>query len=233
MNPIVFIHGFLGSSRDWHATMNAVPNSFALDVPDSKDWAETVDRLSKEIPESAIICGYSMGARLALGCVVNRPGKFKGLIFVSGHPGISDEERKARLTHDRQVAGKLQNTNLERFLQHWYQQSVFSGLDADQRSRLVESKMDVDPYRHAKLLTTNSVAKQPDFWTKLPNIELPVLLLAGSRDKKYVSICQKMAQSLPDSEIIVLADCGHIVHFEQAGLFQQQVLDFRERLDRI
>ena len=230
MIPIVFIHGFLGSSRDWRTVINLLPNSFAIDIPTTDSWSETVDRLNREIPSGSIVCGYSMGARLALGCVLSQPERFRGLVFVSGNPGIANAERKNRLRHDLKMADEITTINIDTFLKKWYQQTVFSGLEPDFLTTLIESKKQIDVQRQAILLTTNSIANQPDYWPRLSQLDLPTILLAGSRDKKYVSICQKMADDIPNCECEIVSNCGHIVHFEQAELLRNQLAEFRQRL---
>ena len=56
---------------------------------------------------------------------------------------------------------------------------------------------------------------QPDNWPRLHVLSMPVLLVAGALDAKYVDIAQRMAAQIPDARVDVIADAGHACHLEQ------------------
>ena len=49
---------------------------------------------------------------------------------------------------------------------------------------------------------------------------MPVLVVAGARDPKYVALAQRLATGIgPGAELAVVAGAGHTVHLEQPEAF--------------
>ena len=44
---------------------------------------------------------------------------------------------------------------------------------------------------------------------------MPVLLIVGELDAKYVDIAHRMAEAIPDARVEVIAGAGHACHLEQ------------------
>ena len=63
---------------------------------------------------------------------------------------------------------------------------------------------------------------QPSYWQALATLALPVLLIVGKQDPKFVAIAQKMKAALPQGVLQVIA-AGHCVHLEQPYAFAQVV----------
>ena len=109
---VVFLHGFTQTARSWDQTISTMSTevmseSRAVDLPGHGDnsngrvgaW-DIADALAAE-HGVAIYVGYSFGARVALHIACRHPDKVKGLILVSGSPGIADpSERSVRADAD-------------------------------------------------------------------------------------------------------------------------------------
>jgi abhydrolase domain-containing protein 6 len=55
-----------------------------------------------------------------------------------------------------------------------------------------------------------------DLLPLLPTIKLPVLVIWGDHDRiLHVSTTQILKRTLPDSEIIIMKDCGHLPMMER------------------
>ncbi|ENH97120.1 alpha/beta hydrolase fold protein [Gracilibacillus halophilus YIM-C55.5] len=48
---------------------------------------------------------------------------------------------------------------------------------------------------------------------------LPVCLLVGEWDEKFVSLAKKMDERLPNSQVKQVKQSGHAIHVEQAQIF--------------
>jgi 2-succinyl-6-hydroxy-2,4-cyclohexadiene-1-carboxylate synthase len=48
---------------------------------------------------------------------------------------------------------------------------------------------------------------------------MPVQLLAGELDAKFVGIAKHMAMKIPHSQLRILPQAGHATHFEQPQAF--------------
>jgi pimeloyl-ACP methyl ester carboxylesterase len=67
---------------------------------------------------------------------------------------------------------------------------------------------------------------QPELYTRLPTLDLPVLLLAGVLDRKFSAIAQRMASQLPQVKLQIIPGAGHTIHLEQPQAFVASVCEF-------
>jgi pimeloyl-ACP methyl ester carboxylesterase len=62
---------------------------------------------------------------------------------------------------------------------------------------------------------------------KLAELKMPTLLIAGAADLiTPPSISRMIAAKIPDSQLVVAAEAGHSVYWEEPDLFNRAVLDF-------
>jgi 2-succinyl-6-hydroxy-2,4-cyclohexadiene-1-carboxylate synthase len=67
---------------------------------------------------------------------------------------------------------------------------------------------------------------QPSLHAQLPALHIPVLLIAGELDTKFMAIARSMAQALPRSQLRIIPGAGHAVHLERPEDFDALVGDF-------
>jgi 2-succinyl-6-hydroxy-2,4-cyclohexadiene-1-carboxylate synthase len=184
-NCLIFLHGFLGSPRDWDKVISLLPeySCQALTYP-------------FQIPSDSILIGYSMGGRIAL-----RSSNPK--ILLSTHPGLqTPQEKEARLIQDRQWIKKLLREPFEKFLQDWYAQPLFDSLRAHPEfSKIFSLRLEQDPKQLAAMLESESLAKQ--------EFNTAAIFLHGQLDQKYAQLYQTL--KIPSLEI---PNAGHAVHLE-------------------
>ncbi len=226
MTRLALIHGFLGTADDWSDIRQRLDHpAVAIDIPNAADWHAGVEAVVSQVPDSSIVVGYSMGARIALGCALKAPHRFKALVMVSGNPGLTDDVREKRWQQDQQVCDALTQLSPEQFLRQWYRQSVFSALTDAQVESLVQEKRQLDKERFVELMKCYSIAKQPNYWDRLGELEMPVHLVAGQRDPKYTRICREMQRYIPDGRLHEFEEAGHIVHRECPQRFSELLND--------
>jgi pimeloyl-ACP methyl ester carboxylesterase len=66
----------------------------------------------------------------------------------------------------------------------------------------------------------------------LPRVTVPVLLVAGALDVRFVAAAHELARSLRRAEVCVIRDAGHAAHLEQPEAFQRAVHEFLRRAAR-
>lgn len=67
-------------------------------------------------------------------------------------------------------------------------------------------------------------------WAALATLTMPTLLIGGDADLYMPpSQIRNFAQHLPNSEAVIIAECGHSAHWEQPIAFNRTVLDFLRR----
>jgi pimeloyl-ACP methyl ester carboxylesterase len=66
----------------------------------------------------------------------------------------------------------------------------------------------------------------PSLWDDLIRLWIPVLIIAGEEDRKFVDIARRMASRLPGARVAVVAGAGHTVHLEQPDAWLEAVTSF-------
>ena len=107
---IVLLHGFGGTHHAWDGVVAHLDaqryRPLALDLPGHGSaaaapgeitFAGCVAGVLERSPERFILCGYSLGGRIALQIALAAPGRVKRLVLVSSTAGIEDAgEREQR-----------------------------------------------------------------------------------------------------------------------------------------
>lgn len=242
---IIFLHGFLGSSADWDFAVEHFQFDYqclCVDLPghgqtrlaDPKHYSIPItarlliDLLDQLQIKKANLLGYSMGGRVALYLAVHYPSNFEKIILESASPGLEDvTERKKRQEQDEQLAHVLEKKNLKQFLREWYHRPLFKNLlEQADFEKIFQRRLKNNPIELAKSLRYMGVGNQDSLWPRLPEIHLPVLLLAGEMDQKFCDIAQRMQKMNPGFTLAIIEDSGHTIHFENEKRFLQKVSDF-------
>jgi 2-succinyl-6-hydroxy-2,4-cyclohexadiene-1-carboxylate synthase len=178
--------------------------------------------------------GYSMGARLALGCAVRHPERVASLVLIGGRAGIEEAgEREARRRTDEALAERIETGGIESFVDEWLAQPLFDSqrrlgeafLAAQRRARL-----DNDARALAAALRVLGPGAQPPLHQALAVVRVPVLLVAGVLDQKFVQLARALARRLPQAEVCEIPNAGHAVHLEQPEALERAVHEFLRRV---
>ncbi len=239
---ILFLHGFLGSGRDFNGAIAHLTDQFCcitIDLPghgqtrveggdEQYTMANTARALIHWLDELRIprcfLAGYSMGGRLALYLALHFPQWFPTVVLESASPGLkTEQERQERLQRDRQLADQLE-IDFSSFLIHWYQQPLFYSLQQHPEfEQMMQRRSQNRSSEIAKSLRYLSTGRQPSLWNLLATHRQPLLLLVGGRDRKFCQINQEMAECCPAARLEIVPECGHPIHLEQPTIFANWV----------
>jgi 2-succinyl-6-hydroxy-2,4-cyclohexadiene-1-carboxylate synthase len=236
---IIFLHGFMGSGADWDelATRLDQFSCQAIDLPghgscnvEVNSFDACGDYVLEQLPaEPCVLVGYSMGGRLALSLALQSPQRFSMLVLESASPGLKTElERAARRDHDEQLAHELETRNFDAFLDDWYQQPVFASLQSapEKLAALKQRRLQNRPQNLARTLRACSVGGQPSYWGELSQLAVPLRVVAGVDDPKYVAIAQEIAGTTPNADVAIVRHSGHTTHFENPEAFATQLTNW-------
>ncbi|MCG7495834.1 2-succinyl-6-hydroxy-2,4-cyclohexadiene-1-carboxylate synthase [Vibrio sp. Of7-15] len=243
---VVFLHGLLGSSKDWAPVLSQLSRHhycLALDLPGhggskyvKTDSAEhtlqlILDTLKARGIHNVIFVGYSLGARLAMQLVVKAEEEhqpcIKGVVLEGGHFGLDSEpEKEARWANDCLWAARFEGERIEQVLSDWYQQAVFSSLNHAQRQILITKRSANLGAYVASMLKATSLAKQAFLLPLLRVSRSPIFYVCGSNDKKFQDLVKRSELSYH-----VVEKAGHNVHVEQPEVFSQLLTQFIKQLD--
>jgi 2-succinyl-6-hydroxy-2,4-cyclohexadiene-1-carboxylate synthase len=249
---LVLLHGYTGRGRDFDGLASAFAADFevlAPDLPghgasasrvlaDGYDFDACLDDLVATLESTghrrAHWLGYSMGARLALGCAVRHPGRVASLVLIGGRAGIENAgEREARRCTDAALAGRIESGGIESFLDEWLAQPLFDSqrrLGADFLAAQRRARLDNDARALAAALRVLGPAAQPPLHESLGGVRIPVLLVAGALDQKFVQLAHALARRLPQAEVCEIPNAGHAAHLEQPEALERAVHEFLRRV---
>ena len=189
---ITCLHGTHGSPRDWDFLRDA---GFAIETPPLDAIPERGD----------VLLGYSLGGRLALHALL-AGAKYNRAIFVSTGLGIEDEEaRAARRAADEAWARRFESEDFDPVMADWNTQPVLAG------PALNRTRDDYDP----RALREWSSGALPPVVSRLHELTIPTLWIAGARDTKYVAEAKRAASLVPNARLVIVEDAGHRVPWEQ------------------
>ena len=166
-------------------------------------------------PERFVLAGYSMGGRIALHIALAAPERIERLVVVSTTPGIQDaKERTARKKIDRRLADEIEQGSIEEFSERWRAQAMFAE-DPPEVDRLARAEHARNrPEGLAAALRGVGTGEMRSLWDRLPELEMPVTVLAGRRDRKFVRVSEKMVSQIPEA-LLQVGGGGHCLLLEQ------------------
>jgi 2-succinyl-6-hydroxy-2,4-cyclohexadiene-1-carboxylate synthase len=235
-DSVVLLHGFSGTQRAWDGVIELLDREryrpLALDLPghgEASDarrpitFAGCVNAVLAAAPESFTLCGYSLGGRVALHVALAAPERVSGLVLVSSSAGIQDpHERAARREADSRLAQDLEEEPFEQFIERWRTQPLFaSEPPAVSQFARADQRRNSPPALAAVLRGLGAGTMEP-LWERLGELRMPVTVIVGERDTKYVSIGRRMVEQLPDAQLCVV-DGGHGLALENPGMIAQML----------
>jgi len=247
---ILFLHGFIGKLDEFDEVIKLCGTEFSyvtIDLPGHgktqvlgrdeyyriESTAQALISLLDDLKISkCYLVGYSMGGRLALYLTVNFPERFDKVVLESASPGLATEwERLERVQKDEQIARKLtrsiSQTDFRNFLLNWYSQPIFGSIKNHPGfDRMLESRLENHPLELAKSLRFMGTGSQPSLWEKLKDNKIPLLLLVGEKDEKFLNINTQMSQICKSAQLEVIRNAAHNIHLENTKEFVQSMHKF-------
>jgi 2-succinyl-6-hydroxy-2,4-cyclohexadiene-1-carboxylate synthase len=227
---VVLLHGFAGTGRAWDPVIARLDaERYTALAPDlrghgAQSGARPVsfDAVSADVlaaaPQRFVLCGYSMGGRIALHVALAAPERIERLALVATTAGIDDaEERAARRDADERLAAFADEATIEAFADRWMAQPLFAGTPPPAAALWREDLLRNDPRGLAAVLRGLGTGAMAPLWDRLPTLSMPATVLAGAGDPKYVALGERVADALPHAELVVVARAGHGLPREAPG----------------
>lgn len=220
--PIVLLHG-LGSTKEAWIPQHELANKYRLVIPDLRGHGETVINENFTIKNfaldiihllehlnipSAFICGFSFGGIVAQELYKQRPDLVKGLILSNTTSYIPPF-----------LANSMINMSQQELIEH----IVSTGLyDASYKEEARKTFHIRDTYMESVKASIGV-----NYFSVLPTIKKPVLLIGSTHDKVTPSLNLYMMKTfIRRAQIAILQDTGHLSNIEKKDLFNQHIEDF-------
>jgi len=219
---VVLLHGFAGTRHGWDLVADRLDRErytpLALDLRghgDARDERpidfETVAAdVAAAAPERFVLCGYSLGGRVALHVALAHPDRVSRLVLVASTAGMDDALLRAeRRAADEQLAADLERGTIEEFAERWMRQPLFAGTPPAAAAHWRADVLRNEPAALAAALRGIGAGVMEPLWDRLPGLAMPAAIITGERDGRYAAIGRRLAAALPDARLLLVPGAGH------------------------
>jgi len=242
---VLLLHGFMSDAMSMKSIGDRLNDSYNIlyvDLPGfgaslsttydygMEDVSFGISKILERLKLGPVhVLGYSMGGRTALSFGILYPEKVLSLTLESASPGISESgEKSDRLDVDKKRAEKIME-DYTKFLDGWQSMGLFKSqetLSAETFKAQREMRAAQQPQEVADSLLKYGTGAQPSYWSRLKELKIPVCLIVGRNDQKFVEINKKMAESIENVQLKLVEDAGHNIHLESPQKFDIIITEF-------
>ncbi len=212
------LHGNFGLPSDWDAALPPGVPARAWHLweirrhhPEARTltgFATWFNHQVAALPDKGprILAGYSLGGRLALHVLLDRPALWHRALLLSTHSGLTNEdERTARLAHDVRWHDRCLKAPWESVLQGWNTQAVLAG------SSPVHAAGITEPWRNeiADAFEGWSLGHQEIGLGRLEQLRVPGVWMTGGDDPKFSALARSAMEILPSFHFQTIPQAGH------------------------
>jgi 3-oxoadipate enol-lactonase len=232
---LLLVHGFGGAKEDFADHLEALAAHSRVIAFDHRGHGESdapgeltaysLDRLAADVlcvADAAgagrfTLLGHSMGGMAARRAVLAHPERVESLVLMDTSLGpvkgidvavvdvaaqIALEDGKDALKPRLDAAGTLDTPAFYRMLAERPEYEEYSARKWAALSAVMWAAM------------SREIAGQPDQLALLARVTCPTLVMVGEQDEPFVDDSRRMAETIPNAELVVLPDAGHSPQFE-------------------
>lgn len=237
--PLVLAHGAAYDARSWRPQLSALADELtvvAWDEPGAgrssdapagfglEDYAHCLAALIEALGLGpAHVAGLSWGATVAQELYRLHRALVRTLILAGGYAGwkgsLPEEEVRARVAGARAMLaappGEFDPTL----------PGLFAGEAPPEFAPLLEEMSAA--VRRRSLAVQLEVMAEADQRDLLPHIAVPTLLIWGALDARSpLAVARQFEEAIPDAELVVIPECGHVCNLERPEAFNRAVRKF-------
>jgi 2-succinyl-6-hydroxy-2,4-cyclohexadiene-1-carboxylate synthase len=222
LETLVLLHGFGGTHRAWDLVLPRIDaERYTPLVPDLRGHGtrSAVRPVSLEgcvhdvlasAPERFVLCGYSLGGRIAQMAALAAAQRVVRLVLVATSAGIEDPgQRAARREEDEALARDIEHMTIEQYADRWQAQPIFAGTPEEAARWWRQDLVRNDPVALAAALRGLGTGVMEPFWDRLGELTMPVTVVVGDRDPKFQALAERYMNALPEGELVVIEGAGH------------------------
>jgi len=225
----VLLHGFPLSGAIWHEQQQRLRDRYRVITPDLRGHGQSpappgvysMDALARDVLAlldsleiaKAVIIGHSMGGYATLAAWKLAPQRFLALGLVSSHAGADTEDaRQARLRTADQVAVEGNQVLAAAMLRKLFATGLPRGDPVIEPVR----QMILGTTREGVIGALHGMAARPSSEAVLPDIDVPMLVLAGDQDQIIpLARAEGLAAAIPNATLSVIHNAGHMPMLER------------------
>ncbi len=251
---LILIHGLGTNAKGWIKNIPALAEKFrviALDLPgygrsdkgyydySMSFYAQVITEFMDVLRiENATLVGHSMGGQIAMTAALEYPERVRRLVLISPAgferftEGEGDWMRNAmKVDFIKDTPIRNIDINLKTNFYNYPKEAEFMITDRIQ----IRSAKDFEKYCYAVSRNVAGMLDGP-VYERLPDIKQPTLIMFGVNDglipNPYLhggrtsDVAQIGKERIPDSQLLMIPDCGHFVQFEKAEQTNEAIIRF-------
>lgn len=244
--PVLFLHGWMMSRKAWsfQEPLSALVRVITLELRghgDSREPEFSYDSCVKDISEllahlkidRAVVCGWSMGAQIALRCYSSMSRKVAGMVLVGGTPCFcrqSDYAYGVPQSEVRSMARRLMRdykATAGEFFKGMFSEGEITKAELVRIASRAVGRLPDYPVAASAL----KALIDSDLRSLLPEVSAPVLLIHGTDDKICLpGASEYMSSIIPETSLELLADTGHAPFLSRPERFNSLLTGFVQSL---
>jgi len=189
--------------------------------------ADVISTMNESGLSSVNVSGISMGGMIAQELAINYPERVNTLMLISTSTGGSSE-----IPGEPDIADALfnpdQNQPVKKMLE-----GIWRSLCAPEFFEVLGNleeciRLDLEKPTHPHTLNVQQKAiQEADFSSLLSQINVPTLIVGGDKDRLISPAnSKKLAELIPDSRLVSIKNCGHIIPLEKPHELAENMLQF-------
>jgi pimeloyl-ACP methyl ester carboxylesterase len=243
---VVFLHGTLSGKESFEESLTMLRSRYrcvAVDWPghgesgyDPTGW--TADDLVSAIPAvveglgetTAVLVGLSQGGAIATRAAIRYPHLVRGLVIINAAPdppGPEAVDALAKIGRVLQEGDEASRREAAAGLMQIFHAPGWVESHAEAADR--ELQQILGHPREAMVHVTRLPATYESIVGQLGEISCPTLVLWGERDPRSAR-GPEMVEAIPDAELTVIPNAGHLATLEAAEEIGEEVAGFLGRL---
>jgi pimeloyl-ACP methyl ester carboxylesterase len=239
--PLVLLHGFLCDSRCWRPQLADLSDRFRVlawdapgagsssDPPDpftTTDWAQCLAGFLLDVVgiERAQVLGLSWGGILAQEFYRLYPDRVLTLILCDTYAGWKGSLPESACKKRLERCFLESWLSAEEFVPRWVPEFFTEAASPDLKEVMSAVVSEFHPLGFRLMAKSSADTDTSDL---LPNIEVPTLLVWGDDDRRSpMNIAEQFREVIPNAELAIIANAGHLSNMEQPEEFNAHVRRF-------
>ena len=241
---LFLIHGWGLGSSVWSPLSTRLAEDFDIQLVDLPgytaseaavgDFRQCAERIAKQLPANAIVCGWSLGAMLALQIALLAPNTIKGLILVGATPSFTQRtdwphaQQPALLDRFSAAVEDDAAQTRQRFIALLNQGDTAARTITRSMTRALAADHQAD---RETLLTGLSWLRNVDLRAQIPTIKAPTLLLHGEQDPLMpLAAAHWLQAKIAGAQLEVFPDAAHAPFAHDPDHFSARLAAFYHAL---
>jgi pimeloyl-ACP methyl ester carboxylesterase len=235
--PVIFSHGLFMDHEMFAPQVDALRDRYRCITWDERGHGETGDAtgpftywdsaddavalLDSLGCSRAVFAGMSQGGFLSLRAALSHPAAVRALILIDTQAGVEDPERMPyyRALLDRWLSDGVDQETLDIIA------GLILGQDYDATPAWQDKWRQISNDNLLAVFTT--LTSREEIYDRVGDIDVPALVIHGSDDASIpLEIGQRLADGLPNAEMVVVPGAGHAANLTHPGLVNPAIERF-------